>query len=109
MDGILTLSNTDIVGISDEDTWEYSVALMKLAADKGFHHIKLVRVMDLLGMTVGKEMLKDLYMETITACREELGRQFGKPDEAVREMIQSDPDTLMTYRGFIRFLETDLR
>jgi hypothetical protein len=82
---------------------------MKLAADKGLHNIKLVRVMYLLGMTSGREMSEELYMETINACRDELRRQFGKPDEAVRQMIQSDPDTLMTYRGFIRFLETDLR
>ena len=82
---------------------------MDMVAQKGYHGIKLVRVMDLLGMTDGKEMNKQLYMDTVEACRKELGMQFGKPEEAVREMIQADEDTLLTYRGFIRFLETDLK
>ena len=105
----LTLKNVDLVGISDEDTWEYSAALMDLAASKGFRNIKLVRIMDLLGLTGEKETTKEIYLETVTACRKELESQFGKPDEAVRDMIQTDPDTLLTYRGFIRFLETDLK
>ena len=97
------------MGITDEDTWEYSRALMDLVAQKGYHGIKMVRVMDLLGMTEGKDMTKELYLSKVEACRNELGKQFGKPEEAVREMIQTDEDTLLTYRGFIRFLETDLR
>ena len=100
---------TDLVGITDEDTWEYSAALMDMVARKGYHGIKLVRVMDLLGMTTGREMTKELYMDSVEACRKELRAQFGKPEEAVREMIQTDEDTLLTYRGFIRFLETDLK
>ena len=27
----------------------------------------------------------------------------------MRKVIQDDPDSLLTYRGFIRFLETDLK
>ncbi|KAL8720598.1 MAG: hypothetical protein Q9225_002562 [Loekoesia sp. 1 TL-2023] len=103
------LAFNDLVGITDEDTWEYSRALMSMAANKGFHNIKLVRIMDLLGLTNGKETTKESYLETIPACRRELESQFGEPDEAIREMIQTDPDTLLTYRGFIRFLETDLK
>lgn len=82
---------------------------MDMVAQKGYHAIKMVRVMDLLGMTEGKKMTKELYLNTVEACREELGQQFGKPEDAVREMIRTDEDTLLTYRGFIRFLETDLR
>ncbi|KAI9890315.1 MAG: hypothetical protein M1814_004225 [Vezdaea aestivalis] len=99
----------DIVGISDEDTYEYSRVLMQLAADKGFEGIKMVRVMDLLGFTAGQTMTKELYLQHVDECRKELNSQFGNADEAIREMIQSDPDTLTTYRGFIRFLETDLK
>lgn len=105
----LTTKHADLVGISDEDTWENSAAFMDLAAGKGFQNIKLVRIMDLLGLTKGKVTTKKIYLDTVTACRKELESQFGKPDEAVREMIQTDPDTLLTYRGFIRSLETDLK
>ncbi|RMZ79883.1 hypothetical protein DV736_g6676, partial [Chaetothyriales sp. CBS 134916] len=100
----------DLVGISDDDTWEYSVALMDMAAKKGFTRIKLLRVMDFLGYTEGKSPLtKDEYLSVVDKSRAELDSQFGNPDKDVRQMIQTDEDTLTTYRGFIRFLETDLR
>ncbi|PNP78552.1 hypothetical protein FNYG_08100 [Fusarium nygamai] len=100
----------DVVGISDDDTWEYSVALMDMAAKKGFTGIKLLRVMDILGYTDGKSPLtKDQYLSLVNKSRAELESQFGNPDKDIRHMIETDKDTLMTYRGFIRFLETDLR
>ncbi|KAH6873788.1 Pyoverdine/dityrosine biosynthesis protein-domain-containing protein [Thelonectria olida] len=100
----------DLVGISDDDTWEYSVALMEMAAKKSFTGIKLLRVMDFLGYTKGKSPLtKEQYLSLVDKSRAELETQFGNPDKDIREMIQTDKDTLMTYRGFIRFLETDLR
>jgi pyoverdine/dityrosine biosynthesis protein Dit1 len=96
--------------ISDDDTWDYSVALMDMAAKKGYKTIKLVRAMELLGMTnKGEVLTKDRYMELVGECRKLLAKQFTNPDKAVREMIENDPDTLLTYRGFIRFLEADLK
>ena len=106
--GLVVLS-TDIVGITDDDTWDYSAALMELADKRGFHGIKLLRVMDLLGYTNGEPLTKERYLETVDDCRKELAAQFGNADEAVAQMIKEDPDTLLTYRGFIRFLETDLK
>lgn len=82
---------------------------MDMAKEKGFCNIKLLRVMDLLGYTQGEELTKERYLETVNDCRKELAAQFGNADEAVAQMIKDDPDTLLTYRGFIRFLETDLR
>ena len=99
----------DLVGITDEDTWAYSVALLNMATEKGFHNIKLVRIMDLLGMTNGQPITKERYLETVAECRAQLASQFGRPSEVIREMIQTDQDTLLTYRGFICFLEKDLR
>jgi len=99
-----------VVGISDDETWEYSVALMALAANKGFTQVKLVRVMDMLGYADKTTPLtKDQYMALVGRTRAELESQFGNPLESVRHLIETDADTLQTYRGFIRFLETDLR
>ena len=99
-----------MVGISDDDTWEYSVSLMDMAAKKGFTGIKLLRVMDFLGYTNEKlPLTKDQYLSLVGKSRADLESQFGGVDKDVRQMIQTDNDTLMTYRGFIRFLETDLR
>ncbi|KAK1570248.1 pyoverdine/dityrosine biosynthesis protein [Colletotrichum navitas] len=100
----------DVVGISDDETWEYGAALMDMAAQKGYTGIKLLRVMDFLGLTKEDEPLtKEKYMELVAESRATLEAQFGDPDKDVRAMIDTDNDTLMTYRGFIRFLETDLR
>lgn len=99
----------DILGISDDDTWNYSVELMKMAADKGFHTIKITRVMDVLGLTEGQEMTKELYMSTVAEARKQLEAQFGDANKDVRKMMKEDEDTMLTYCGFIRFLRTDLR
>ncbi|KAK4120749.1 hypothetical protein N657DRAFT_542630, partial [Parathielavia appendiculata] len=104
------LAFNDVVGISDEDTWEYSVALLDMAAKKGFKGIKMLRVMDFLGHTDPRTPLtKDQYLSLVAKSRAELESQFGGSDKEVRHMIETDNDTLLTYRGFIRFLETDLR
>ncbi|KAK2044695.1 pyoverdine/dityrosine biosynthesis protein [Colletotrichum somersetense] len=100
----------DVVGISDDETWEYGATLMDMAAKKGYTGIKLLRVMDFLGLTKeDKPLTKERYMELVDESRATLEAQFGDPDKDVRAMIDTDNDTLMTYRGFIRFLETDLR
>ncbi|TDZ17109.1 Spore wall maturation protein DIT1 [Colletotrichum orbiculare MAFF 240422] len=100
----------DVVGISDDETWEYGSTLMKMAAEKGYRGIKLLRVMDFLGMTDGKTaMTREQYMSQVGEARRQLESQFGNALDEVRRMIDTDNDTLMTYRGFIRFLEVDLR
>ncbi|CAG8417188.1 unnamed protein product [Penicillium salamii] len=100
----------DVVGISDDDTWAYGEGLLQLAVEKGYEkNIKLLRVMDILGHTEGKTLDKDLYMALAQKCRDELLESYGRTEEEVRTMMREDPDTLLTYCGFIRFLETDLR
>ncbi|KAK4095799.1 hypothetical protein N658DRAFT_511763 [Parathielavia hyrcaniae] len=112
------LAFNDVVGISDEDTWEYSVALLDMAAKKGFKGIKMLRVMDILGHTTtttpgSPPLTKAQYLSLVSRGRSELESQLGgsSSDRAqeVRRLIETDRDTLLTYRGFIRFLETDLR
>lgn len=82
---------------------------MEMAAREGSTHIKLLRVMDLLGFTAGETMTKDIYLSMTAVSRKALEEQYGRSEADVREMIATDKDTLLTYRGFIRFLETDLK
>lgn len=99
----------DLVGIPDEDTWAYSEVLMNIAAKKGLKNIKMLRVMDFVGLTDGQEMNKDIYLSMTTKARETLIEKYCRTEAEVREMIATDEDTLLTYRGFIRFLETNLK
>ncbi|KAF2724383.1 hypothetical protein K431DRAFT_310319 [Polychaeton citri CBS 116435] len=98
----------DIVGITDEDTWAYSESLLAIVAEKRFNSIKLARVFDLQA-TTQIHMDKETYMSQVSNCRAELLREYGRTEDEIRELIQSDSDSLLTYRGFIRFLEKDLK
>lgn len=81
-----------------------------MAKAKGYDKsIKLFRVMDILGYTADKTLDKELYLSLAEKCRAEILEKYGRTEEEVRTMMREDPDTLLTYCGFIRFLETDLR
>lgn len=100
----------DVVGIPDKDTWAYSEGLMKIVRSHGYsQNIHLMRVMDILGYTAGRVLDWDLYISLVQQCREELLATYGRTEEEVRTMMRDDSDTLLTYCGFIRFLESDLR
>ncbi|KAJ9627778.1 hypothetical protein H2203_002995 [Taxawa tesnikishii (nom. ined.)] len=100
----------DVVGITDDDTWSYGEALMDLCAEKCFSHIRLVRAMELLGYTSGQQLTKEKYFALAQKCREALlTKEFCRTEEYVRAMMKEDADTMSTYLGFIRFLETDLK
>lgn len=99
----------DVVGISDEDTWAYGQGLVELAREHGFDNIQLLRPMDILGYTKDETLDRDLYISLAEKCRQEILASHGRTEEEVRKMMEDDPDTLLTYRGFIRFLETDLK
>ncbi|KZF20182.1 hypothetical protein L228DRAFT_232708 [Xylona heveae TC161] len=105
-----TNSYIDIVGITDDDTWNYSQVLMEMARNMACNNIRMLRVMDILGYTdEAVEMTKETYLQFVEKSREVLLSEYGRSEEEVRQMMSDDPDTLTTYRGFIRFLETDLR
>lgn len=99
----------DVVGIPDEDTWAYGEGLIKLARAHGLHNIRLRRVMDILGYTQDQTLDKNLYLSLAPQCRAEILASYGRTEAEVRQMMKDDPDTLLTYCGFIRFLEADLR
>ena len=99
----------DVVGISDEDTWAYSEGLVDMARVHGLENIKLLRVMDILGYTQDRKLDKALYLSLAQKCREELLADYGRTEEEIRQMMKDDADTLCTYCGFIRFLESDLK
>jgi len=99
----------DVVGITDEDTWAYGEGLIDMAREHGLKNIKLQRVMDILGYTNGKILDKELYLSLAPQCRGEILARYGRTEAEVRQMMKDDPDTLLTYCGFIRFLDADLR
>lgn len=99
----------DVVGIPDDNTWTYSEELSRIILERGLHNVKLRRVMDMMGLVEGEQLTRNMYLSQCDASRKRLLREYGRTEQEVRQMIQTDSDTLSTYCGFIRFLETDLR
>ena len=106
---LIAYLDLDVVGIPDDNTWTYSEELSRIILEKGFRNVKLRRVMDMMGLVEGEQMTRNLYLSICDASRKSLLREYGRTEQEVRQMIESDSDTLLTYCGFIRFLETDLK
>jgi pyoverdine/dityrosine biosynthesis protein Dit1 len=101
---------TDLLSISDQDTWAYGEALRAMAAQKKFTHLAFSRLQDLVTFPSMPEKLQEIsYIANATNFRRFLFNKYGKEDIDIEHKIATDPDTLMTYRGYCRFLESDLQ
>lgn len=50
-----------------------------------------------------------MYIANCTSFRRELLNKYGKDDLDIDSEIASNPDTKLTYLGYKRFLESDLK
>lgn len=102
----------DILGVPDEVVWDYGEALRRMAVEKGLHHVKFIRLFELLDhpwfKTNSPEAAKAFYISHACCLRRELMFIFGDPTFNADEAIKTDNDTCLTYRGYIKFLTKDL-
>ena len=98
----------DLLGVSDEDTWEYGEALRQLSIDKKFNRLTFVRLWDLLEHTDTAGRSKESYLVHASCLRRELLARYTVPGFDVRAHLRSDEDACLTYRGYIKFLCKDL-
>ncbi|XDG08046.1 hypothetical protein ABKA04_007661 [Annulohypoxylon sp. FPYF3050] len=99
----------DLLGVPDKDVWAYGEALRSLTARKGFRYIEFCRLKDIVHIDVPNELDEIRYVANATNFRHALLKQFSKPGFNVSLRISEDEDTCLTYRGYIKFLETDLQ
>ncbi|KAG5751709.1 hypothetical protein H9Q69_003536 [Fusarium xylarioides] len=99
----------DLLSIPDRETWAYGQALRQLASDKGFRHISFSRIRDLVDIPLPAKLHEIAYVANATNFRRALLNRFGKDDIDIDKEIEKDPDTKMTYLGYRRFLESDLK
>ncbi|OCK74769.1 hypothetical protein K432DRAFT_363146 [Lepidopterella palustris CBS 459.81] len=106
-DGVLF---NDILGVSDDECWEYGEALKSIIAEKRLTCIRLLQPMNLLGILPGEDVNRKDYLATTDSCRQELERRFAPSEGELTAAIndENDRDTCLTYRGMMRFLESDL-
>ncbi|KAM0523748.1 hypothetical protein ACHAPE_000999 [Trichoderma viride] len=98
----------DLLSVSDLDVWRYGETLRKLATTKGFTHIRFSRLSDLVPTEVPAVLDEVSYVANATNFRIALINNFRSKDWDVNEKITSDEDICLTYRGYLRFLQTDL-
>jgi len=100
----------DLLTISDRETWAYGEGLRQMAIEKGFNHIEFSRLRDLATVPNLPEKLDEItYVANATNFRRALLNQFGNPDFNVEKEIREKEDTRLTYCGYTRFLENDLK
>ncbi|KAJ6131835.1 Pyoverdine biosynthesis [Penicillium samsonianum] len=102
----------DILGVPDETVWDYGETLRKIAIEKELHHVKFIRLFELLEHpwfpSSTPESAKAFYLAHASCLRRELMYTFADPSFDATEAIKTDNDTCLTYRGYIKFLTKDL-
>ncbi|KAM5432753.1 putative NRPS-like protein biosynthetic cluster [Microsporum ferrugineum] len=103
------ITYNDLLSISDQDTWAYGEALRKMAIDKKFNYISFSRMKDLLDFPLPEKLTEITYVANCTTFRRLLLNQYGRDDLDIDHEVTINPDTKLTYLGYKRFLESDLK
>lgn len=80
-----------------------------MAVKKGFTHIGFSRIQDFVNLPLPEKLDEITYVANATNFRRFMINNFGKEDLNIEDEIANSPDTKMTYLGYRRFLESDLR
>ncbi|KAM7187445.1 pyoverdine dityrosine biosynthesis [Naviculisporaceae sp. PSN 640] len=100
----------DLLGVPDREVWAYGEALRAMAVEKGFKHIEFSRLQDLVHLENLPAQIDDMvYVANATNFRRALLNNHGDPNFNPSHEISSNEDTCLTYRGYLKFLRTDLR
>lgn len=102
------LTSADILGIPDEDTWNYGSAVRALAEERGYSCIRFVRLMNLLGIHNESRISKQKYLSLCGMARRELALRYGDPSFDADAFLKTDEDYMRTYLGYSKFLTKDL-
>lgn len=80
-----------------------------MAIQKGFCHVDFSRLKDLVNLPLPEKLDEISYVANATNFRRFLFNQYGQDNLDIDHQIATNPDTQMTYLGYRRFLESDLR
>lgn len=81
-----------------------------MAVEKGFKHVQFSRLKDLVNLPDLPDVLNEItYIANATNFRRALVNQFGDPNFDANREIAEKEDTRLTYQGYSRFLDHDLR
>lgn len=100
--------SADLLGVPDRDVWAYGETLRDLALSKDFKNIHFSRLRDLVSLPLPDNLDEMTYVANASNFRRALLNDFSDPNWEWKEVSQNE-DVCLTYRGYIKFLETDLQ
>ena len=80
-----------------------------MADEKGFNHIGFSRLKDMVDFPTPEKLEEITYVANATNFRRFLFNKHGDDNLDIDNEIATKPDTHMTYLGYRRFLESDLK
>ncbi|KAL1304351.1 hypothetical protein AAFC00_000749 [Neodothiora populina] len=98
----------DILGVSDTDVWHYGSSLRELAS-RNCQHISFARLSSLVSDECPEPTTLTEYLENAQWYRDQLLQQHLPKGFDVDVALKEQINTLLTYRGYIKFLATDLK
>ncbi|KAH0365162.1 hypothetical protein KCU65_g6341, partial [Aureobasidium melanogenum] len=104
-DGVLF---NDVLGISDQNCWDYGVELQAIIKEKKLDNIRFRPCMSVLGFICDDDLTEKVFLDTAQRCREELEARFAPTEQHLTDLIKSDKDTMLTYCGMVKFLQSEM-
>jgi len=80
-----------------------------MAIKQGFNNLGFSRMKDILDLPLPEKLREITYVANCTNFRRLLLNKYGDPDIDIDRQIANDPDMKLTYLGYRKFLESDLR
>jgi len=80
-----------------------------MAVQKRFNHIEFSRLKDLGNFPLPEKIEEITYVANATNFRRFIMNKYGNDNLDIDYEITTKPDTQMTYLGYRRFLESDLK
>ncbi|PNS20094.1 hypothetical protein CAC42_5544 [Sphaceloma murrayae] len=99
----------DLLGVADKDVWAYGQALRDMVVTMNLKNLHFSRLRDLVSIDLDADLDEITYVANATNFRRALLNTFGRSDYDPSVEIRDNMDTCLTYRGYIKFLQTDLR
>ena len=101
------LCYNDLLGVSDEEVFGYTQGLHRITESLGLKHLQFTDLFELIGSESSPTTAEE-YASHIGKLRERLFVSFLPPGYDFDEDIKKDNNALLTYRGYMKFLESDL-
>ncbi|KAH8798042.1 Pyoverdine/dityrosine biosynthesis protein-domain-containing protein [Flagelloscypha sp. PMI_526] len=100
-----------ILGQTDFTVYQYNAELRRICKDAGLTNLSFVRLIDLFdppeSPLASIDQTQSEYLQTATEARRKL-TELPVPGWNLEDRLKTDYGVLMTYRGYLKFLISDL-